>query len=156
MKYRLILTSYSIFKSINSRLSLRHFSSKVPLTPVNTLEKQESTRVKVDKNTLALLERLSLVKCDTAEGVNVLEDSIAFADKILHINTDNVEPLYSVLEKENLSLRDDVITQGNCQKDILKNATVVEDDYFVSPPGNIPLHEIEVEERTAETKENEN
>lgn len=42
----------------------------------------------------------------------------------------------------NLSLRSDVITQGNCQKDILKNASITEDDYFVAPPGNIPLHEV--------------
>lgn len=45
----------------------------------------------------------------------------------------------------NLSLREDVITAGNCQKDILKNADVTEDDYFVAPPGNIPLHDIETE-----------
>ncbi|XP_073945247.1 glutamyl-tRNA(Gln) amidotransferase subunit C, mitochondrial [Choristoneura fumiferana] len=145
MKHRLALTSYCLIKTITTKLPLRNFGSKVPLTPVHTLEKQENTKVNVDKNTLALLERLSLVKCDTAEGVKVLEDSIAFADKILHINTDNVQPLYSVLEEENLSLRDDVITEGNCQKDILKNAAVTEDDYFVAPPGNIPLHDIEIE-----------
>ncbi|XP_013143648.1 PREDICTED: glutamyl-tRNA(Gln) amidotransferase subunit C, mitochondrial [Papilio polytes] len=123
-------------------LSNRTFCSKVPVVPVTTLERQNNSQFKVDTNTIALLERLSLVKCDTVEGVEVLEDSIAFADKILHINTDNIEPLYSVLENENLSLRSDVITQGNCQKDILKNASITEDDYFVAPPGNIPLHEV--------------
>ncbi|KPJ08167.1 GatC-like protein [Papilio machaon] len=118
------------------------FCSKVPVVPVTTLERKNNSQFKVDSNTIALLERLSLVKCDTVEGVEVLEDSIAFADKILHINTDNIEPLYSVLENENLSLRSDEITQGNCQKDILKNASLTEDDYFVAPPGNIPLHEV--------------
>ncbi|XP_072932042.1 uncharacterized protein GatC isoform X2 [Epargyreus clarus] len=140
MKYRLAITSYSISKY--AHLITRKYSSKVPLTPVITLEKKEQEKVKVDANTISLLERLSLVKCDTAEGVKVLEDSITFANKILHINTDNVEPLYSVLENENLYLREDKITQGGCQKEILRNAAVTEDDYFVAPPGNIPLHEI--------------
>lgn len=103
MKHRLALSSYTLIKTISTKLHLRNFCSKVPLTPIHTLEKQENIKVNVDKNTLALLERLSLVKCDTAEGVKVLEDSIAFADKILHINTDNVEPLYSVLEEEYVS-----------------------------------------------------
>lgn len=38
-----------------------------------------------------------------------------------------------------LTLRDDEVTDGNCQKDILKNAALTEEDYFVAPPGNIPL-----------------
>lgn len=76
------------------------FSSKVPSSPVNTLEKKDTSKVSVDNHTISLLERLSLVKCDTAEGVKVLEDSIAFANKILHINTDQVEPLYTVLENK--------------------------------------------------------
>ncbi|CAH2268957.1 jg15982 [Pararge aegeria aegeria] len=126
-------------------LQPRRFKSKVPANPVTTLEKQTHQRIKVDTNTIALLERLSLVKCDTDEGVKVLEDSIAFADKILHIDTTGVEPLYTVLENENLSLRQDQITQGNCQANILRNASVTEDDYFVAPQGNIPLHEVQPE-----------
>lgn len=58
----------------------------------------------------------------------------------------------------NLNLRPDEvikITHGNCQKDILRNAAVVEDDYFVAPPGNIPLHEVELERNKTEVKHNE-
>ncbi|KAM3964416.1 glutamyl-tRNA(Gln) amidotransferase subunit C, mitochondrial-like isoform 1-T1 [Aphomia sociella] len=157
MFFELALISYSKIKYIKTLT--RNFASKVPVAPVNTLAKYENKKVVVDKNTLALLERLSLVKCDTTEGVRVLEDSIAFADKILHINTDNVQPLYSVLEEENLHLRSDEVTGGNCQKDILQNASVTEDEYFVAPPGNIPLHEIEVEDHSKlkkKTTKNEN
>nr|XP_053608090.1 glutamyl-tRNA(Gln) amidotransferase subunit C, mitochondrial [Plodia interpunctella] len=143
MKIRYALTNRNILKYF---ILSKGYCSKVPATPISTLEKRTEENVKIDNNTLALLERLSLVKCDTIEGVKVLEDSIAFADKILHINTENVKPLYSVLEDENLFLRPDIITQGNCQKDILKNAVLTEDDYFVSPPGNIPLHEVQSED----------
>lgn len=55
-----------------------------------------------------------------------------------------------------LNLRPDKVTQGNCQKDILKNASVQEDDYFVAPIGNIPLHEVEVDESSTERKAKEN
>lgn len=53
-------------------------------------------------------------------------------------------------------LREDKVTQGNCQKEILKNAAVTEDDYFVAPIGNIPLHEVEVETESTKQKQNEN
>lgn len=112
-----------------------------------------ASAVKVDRNTIALLERLSLVSYDTEEGLKILEDSISFANGILHINTDDVEPLYSVLEDHNLALREDKVTQGNCQKEILKNAAVKEDDYFVAPIGNIPLHEVEVDQEASKVKQ---
>ncbi|KAJ8730149.1 hypothetical protein PYW07_017187 [Mythimna separata] len=138
------------------QIACRHLNSKIPISPVPTLENEHASTVKVERNTIALLERLSLVSYDTEEGVKILEDSIVFANKILHINTDDVEPLYTVLEDQNLALREDKITQGNCQKEILKNATVKEDDYFVAPIGNIPLHEVEVEPETTKVKQNEN
>lgn len=98
MLYRYPLRSFSLSNIILR--TVRNSSSKVPASPGKILEKEQNQKVVVDKQTLALLERLSLVKCDTAEGVKVLEDSIAFANKILHINTDNIQPLYSVLENE--------------------------------------------------------
>lgn len=56
----------------------------------------------------------------------------------------------------NLFLRQDQITQGNCQKDILRNAAMQEDDYFVAPIGNIPLHEIDVDYLAPRAKQHEN
>lgn len=88
-------------RSLNAiQISCRNLNSKIPLSPVPTLENEHTSPVKVDRNTISLLERLSLVSYDTDEGVKILEDSITFANKILHINTDEVEPLYSVLEDQ--------------------------------------------------------
>ncbi|CAH1645554.1 unnamed protein product [Spodoptera littoralis] len=138
------------------QIACRNLNSKIPVLPVPSLTNEFTSTVKIERNTIALLERLSLVSFDTDEGLNILEDSIAFADKILHIDTDNVEPLYSVLEDQTLILREDKVTQGNCQKEILKNAAVTEDDYFVAPIGNIPLHEVEVQTESTKLKQNEN
>ncbi|XP_047529544.1 glutamyl-tRNA(Gln) amidotransferase subunit C, mitochondrial [Vanessa atalanta] len=144
----------SFFYKTKHIFQFNQFSSKVPSIPVKTLVNNKTEITKVDATTISLIERLSLVKCDTDEGVKVLEDSIAFADKILHINTDNIEPLYTVLENQNLHLREDKITQGNCQADILKNAVLKEEEYFVAPPGNIPLHELQIESNTQIKNEN--
>jgi hypothetical protein len=38
-----------------------------------------------------------------------------------------------------LYLRLDEVTDGGCRKEVMANAAVTEDEYFVAPPGNIPL-----------------
>ena len=46
---------------------------------------------------------------------------------------------YSVSTFRDLFLEADQVTDGNILEDILKNAALTEEDYFVAPPGNIPL-----------------
>lgn len=96
-------------------------------------------RTKIDEETIAHLERLSLVDCANRKGIETLEDAIAFADRILQVDTTGVEPLITVLEDRPLEVREDNVTEGNCKKEILRNAAITEEDYFVAPPGNIPL-----------------
>lgn len=154
MTIRSILCRYRaliLLRTINLS-SNKYYSSKVPSTPAIPLGEVNEAKVNISNDTIALLERLSLVKFDTSEGVQVLEDSINFANKILNVDTEGVEPLYSVLEDEKLYLRSDTVTQGNCQKDVLKNATITEEDYFVAPPGNIPLHDIKPQAAQPNTK----
>jgi hypothetical protein len=38
-----------------------------------------------------------------------------------------------------LHLRDDIVTDGNCRKEVLANAVLTEEGYFVAPQGNVPL-----------------
>lgn len=69
-----------------------------------------------------------------SEAVKTLEDSIEFASKIQNINTDQVEPLYTVLEDYPLELREDAVTEGNIKEDIMRNAKKTEEDtYFIAP-----------------------
>jgi aspartyl-tRNA(Asn)/glutamyl-tRNA(Gln) amidotransferase subunit C len=44
-----------------------------------------------------------------------------------------------------LALRDDVVKEGNNKIMVLKNAKVTEEEYFVAPPGNIPMEPDKVE-----------
>lgn len=73
----------------------------------------------------------------------VLEESIAFASKILPIDTTDIEPLYHVHEEQFLDIRDDKEKEGNITDILLKNSSLIEEEYFVAPPGNV---EIEYEE----------
>uniref|UniRef100_A0A336MEY1 Glutamyl-tRNA(Gln) amidotransferase subunit C, mitochondrial n=1 Tax=Culicoides sonorensis TaxID=179676 RepID=A0A336MEY1_CULSO len=94
---------------------------------------------KIDKETLLLLERLSLVNIEDEEALKVLQDAIEFASQILDIDTEGVEPLYTVLENEKQRLREDIPFTHNTQQEILANAAETEEEYFVAPPGNIAL-----------------
>lgn len=49
----------------------------------------------------------------------------------------------SVLEDRCLYLREDDVTEGNCTKELLENARETVEEYFVAPPGNIPLEKLQ-------------
>ncbi|EDS31812.1 conserved hypothetical protein [Culex quinquefasciatus] len=114
---------------------LKH-PSKVPQRPhKSTIDGQSTpTRIPVDAQMVQLLERLSLVDLDSAKAHRTLEDAIEFASQILSVDTDGVEPLYTVLERERLTLREDRVSDGNIQQDVLRNARVTEEENFVAPP----------------------
>ncbi|XP_013420759.1 glutamyl-tRNA(Gln) amidotransferase subunit C, mitochondrial [Lingula anatina] len=133
----------NISKMSTWMLTLNHrcLSSKVPAKPTwkqidpSTLPKPTT----IDEATISHLERLALVDFNNQEGIERLEKAIRFADQITLVDTTGVQPMDSVLESRNTYLRKDEVTEGNCKQEILKNAALVEEDYFVAPPGNIPL-----------------
>lgn len=56
------------------------------------------SKTKIDADTIALLERLSLVDCANKKGIETLEAAIEFANQIQQVDTTGVEPLVTVLE----------------------------------------------------------
>ncbi|XP_032931786.1 glutamyl-tRNA(Gln) amidotransferase subunit C, mitochondrial isoform X9 [Catharus ustulatus] len=98
---------------------------------------------KVSVEVLEHLEHLALVDFRDSEGVERLQKAIQFADQLHEVNTDGVEPMDSVLEDRCLYLREDDVTEGNCTKELLENARETVEEYFVAPPGNIPLVKLE-------------
>lgn len=92
------------------------------------------------------LERLALVDFGSQEAVARLETAIAFADRLRAVDTDGVEPMESVLEDRCLYLRSDNVVEGNCAEELLQNSRRVVEDYFVAPPGNIPLPKLDEQE----------
>lgn len=124
---------------VSSNRNLFRYSSAVPKQPIVPERNTGTPRRKIDAKTIEHLERLSLVDFANREGIRRLEDAIAFADLIHSVDTTGVEPLVTVLEDEGLFVREDCVTDGNIREDILANASVTEEEYFLAPPGNIPL-----------------
>ncbi|KAM9281821.1 glutamyl-tRNA(Gln) amidotransferase subunit C, mitochondrial [Morus bassanus] len=121
----------------------------VPLRPAWRQGERRPTptpKQKVTVEVLDHLEHLALVDFRDAEGVERLQKAIQFADQLHEVNTDGVEPMDSVLEDRCLYLREDDVTEGNCTNELLKNAREKVEEYFVAPPGNIPLPKLEERE----------
>nr|CAH7712158.1 unnamed protein product [Callosobruchus chinensis] len=123
----------SDFTSTGKRIIIQKKASS------KTNVQKPAPKVQIDKDTIALLERLSLVDCENEQAVKTIESALEFAEQIFEVDTTNVDPLITVLENKPLSVREDVVVEGDCRDEILKNAAVTEDHYFVAPPGNIPL-----------------
>ncbi|XP_074495900.1 glutamyl-tRNA(Gln) amidotransferase subunit C, mitochondrial-like [Sebastes fasciatus] len=85
------------------------------------------------------LERLALVDFRTKEGLACLEKEIRFVDQLHVVDTSGVEPMDSVLEDRSLNLRDDAVMEGDCAEELLQLSKNTVEEYFVAPPGNIPL-----------------
>ncbi|XP_043924818.1 glutamyl-tRNA(Gln) amidotransferase subunit C, mitochondrial isoform X2 [Protopterus annectens] len=85
------------------------------------------------------LEQLALVDFRDQEGVERLAKAVQFADQLHAVDTTGVEPMDSVLEDRCLYVRPDDITEGNCADVLLNIASHTVEEYFVAPPGNIPL-----------------
>ncbi|CAD5114234.1 DgyrCDS3376 [Dimorphilus gyrociliatus] len=124
-----------------ARSCYRCFSSKVPQQPTWKVidDSKLPPKTKIDKKTIQYLERLSLVQLGDEDGVRRLEDSISLADRLSIVNTEDIKPLSNILEEESLFLRKDYVTEGDSKDSLLQMAAATENDYYVAPPGNIPV-----------------
>ncbi|XP_074643119.1 glutamyl-tRNA(Gln) amidotransferase subunit C, mitochondrial-like [Tubulanus polymorphus] len=129
---QLLLRNYPLFQFKN------RLSSKVPSEPT-WKRKPDKAEPSIDEDMVYLLERLSLVDFSNQAAVERLSDAIRFANHLQDVDTSGVEPMESVLEDRSLYLRDDIVNEGKIREQILRNASQTVEEYFVAPPGNIPL-----------------
>ncbi|XP_041643927.1 glutamyl-tRNA(Gln) amidotransferase subunit C, mitochondrial isoform X2 [Cheilinus undulatus] len=140
---------------VKRHLSSKPHNAKVPKTatwdPVR--EDQLPPPSLIPADLVDKLERLALVDFRTKQGLECLEKAIRFADQLHLVDTTGVEPMDSVLEDRALHLRDDAVTDGDSAEELLQLSKNTVEEYFVAPPGNIPLPTRE--ERTALLKHSE-
>ncbi len=89
----------------------------------------------VDIKTVKRVARLSriAVKDDEAERMaNELNAILGFVEQLDEVNVDNIEPLTSVIPMS-LCTREDVVNDGNKAADIVANAPLSEDNFFLVP-----------------------
>ncbi len=79
---------------------------------------------------VAHLARLALSDEEMAAYAPQMGQILAFVQQLSQVNTDQVEPLANVANIP-LRLRDDVVSDGGYQSDILLNAPEAVEGYFV-------------------------
>ncbi|GAB1862368.1 Dna polymerase subunit gamma-mitochondrial-like protein [Camponotus japonicus] len=88
----------------------------------------------IDEATIRRLEKLALVGFEYEQSKRILEEAIAFTEQLRTAHIDEtVRPMYSTLENDHIRLRDDVVRDNVDRREILKNAAVLEEEYFVAP-----------------------
>jgi len=91
----------------------------------NTLSQKDVAKV-------ASLARINMEESDLENYATQLSNIIGFVEQLEEVDTDNVEPLASVVDIA-LSLRKDDVTDGGYAKEILANAPETLEGFFVVP-----------------------
>jgi aspartyl-tRNA(Asn)/glutamyl-tRNA(Gln) amidotransferase subunit C len=91
--------------------------------------------MQVDEATVRRIARLARIKITDAEAkglVAELSGILNWVEQLDEVDTAAVEPMTRVVPIE-LTKRADVVNDGDIADDIIKNAPMVEDHYFVVP-----------------------
>tara|TARA_B100000530_G_scaffold278988_1_gene192346 strand:+ start:228 stop:515 length:288 start_codon:yes stop_codon:yes gene_type:complete len=89
----------------------------------------------IDLKTVKHISKLSRISIDEEKAKKLSKDLnsiFKFIEKLNELDTKNVEPLTSIVQK-NLKLRKDQIQSKNIREDILKNSPESNKDFFVVP-----------------------
>ncbi len=82
---------------------------------------------------LGILSRLRIPEENADEMVAELTKILGWVDQLKDVDTDGVAPMNSVVEDMKLPERQDVVTQGGIQQELLANAPDQTDGYFLVP-----------------------
>ena len=89
----------------------------------------------INLKTIKHISKLSRISVDDKKAKKLegdLKSIFEFIEKLNELNTDNIEPLTSVVETK-LKLRKDEVKSKNIRGEILKNSPDKNEDFFVVP-----------------------
>jgi aspartyl-tRNA(Asn)/glutamyl-tRNA(Gln) amidotransferase subunit C len=81
---------------------------------------------------IAHLARIAVAENEVEHLKGELNTMLAFVEQLAEVNVDNVEPMTSVTPMA-MKKRVDAVTDGVLAGDIVKNAPMSEDNYFLVP-----------------------
>jgi len=81
---------------------------------------------------VAHLARIAVGDADAEKMRGQLNAILAFVEQLNEVDVTGVEPMTSVVEME-MKKRQDIITDGHKAADIVANAPLTEDNYFLVP-----------------------
>lgn len=91
--------------------------------------------MQVDEATVRRIARLARIKItdEEAKGLEAeLSGILAWVEQLSEVNTEGIEPMTRVVPIS-LKKRSDIVTDGEKADEIVANAPLSEDDYFVVP-----------------------
>ena len=89
----------------------------------------------IDLKTIKHISKLSRISVDEQKAEKLagdLNSIFKFIERLNELNTDNVEPLTSVVETT-LKFRSDEVKNQNIREQIIKNSPEDNEDFFVVP-----------------------
>ena len=81
---------------------------------------------------IAKLARIAMTDEELGRLLPELNNILGWVEQLGEVDTDGVEPLTAVIDNE-LRLRDDVVNDGDCRDDVLKNAPEAQHGFFAVP-----------------------
>ncbi|MGB7286665.1 MAG: Asp-tRNA(Asn)/Glu-tRNA(Gln) amidotransferase subunit GatC [Salaquimonas sp.] len=81
---------------------------------------------------VAKLARIAVTDEQADKMVGELNNIIGFVEQLNEVDVEGVEPMTSVVEMT-MRKREDTVTDGDKAADIVANAPVTEDNYFMVP-----------------------
>jgi aspartyl-tRNA(Asn)/glutamyl-tRNA(Gln) amidotransferase subunit C len=81
---------------------------------------------------IASLARIAVTDNEVAAMTGELNNILGWVEQLGEVDTDGVEPLAAVIPNQ-LRLRDDVVTDGDIQDDVLANAPQAEHGFYAVP-----------------------
>lgn len=81
---------------------------------------------------IAHLARIAVAENEVEHLKGELNTMLAFVEQLSEVNVDNVEPMTSVTPMA-MKKRVDKVTDGGLAEDVVKNAPMSEDNYFIVP-----------------------
>ena len=81
---------------------------------------------------IAKLARIAMSDAEVEAMVPELNNILGWVEQLAEVDTDGVEPLTAVIDQE-LRLRDDAVTDGDCRDAVLANAPAAEHGFFAVP-----------------------
>ena len=91
--------------------------------------------MEVDEATVRRIARLARIEVTDEEASNLkgeLSGILQWVEQLDEVDTDNVEPMTRVVPIK-LKQRDDVVTDGEKAADVVANAPISDDNFYVVP-----------------------
>lgn len=89
----------------------------------------------IDRETVKRVAHLARIAIDDDKAdkmTNEINTIFGFVEQLNEVNVDDVEPMTSVIPME-LRMREDKVTDGGKADDIVANAPLTEDHFFLVP-----------------------